>query len=287
MRKGILLSAAVLMAFAMCGCGESVTEAEVKEVPEQETAAAAEIQDMDYVFPAGVTLAENYENYDLQVPFGRIMDDWYDSEYQYMSLDSHVVYAAEEEGYDKGDQITISLGAANPSGILDMSICKKVTYIHNEQSGEWELSGEALKSWKREGKGDGRLNKTGWKRHYTDVSELDTRLFMKDGEMLIPELEAGKEGDFYIYFLDDFSFFNIKVDPNSGLSRETLFYTESSAEMYLIYEGETYHKHIHFVEGTVTDKGLMQFKPEDGDVYFELLPSMNLISDEEIQAVMQ
>ena len=128
-----------------------------------------------------------------------------------------------------------------------------------------------------------RLNKTSWKRHFDDVSELEPQLFVEEGESLIPELEAGKAADFYAYFRDDNSFFTIKVNPNSGITDETIFYTEGTADIYLVYEGETYMKTVHFVEGIVTDKGQLLIKPEDGEVYFELIPAMNLISEEEIK----
>lgn len=291
MRKRVITGAAVIMALILVGCGGSQnatetanTEENVKSL-ENESTSGNETQEENYVFPDGVTVSDSYEKYETQVPFYRIMDDWYDADYQNMSLDSHVVYSAEEDGYDWGDQITISLETPNPLGILEMSLCKKVTYIHNEATGEWELTKEAIKTWKRED--SNRLNKTSWKRHFDDVSELEAKLFVQDGESLIPELEAGKAADFYAYFRDDNSFFTIKVNPESKTTRETIFYTEGTADIYLVYEGETYMKTIHFVEGIVNDKGELLIKPEDGEMYFELIPAMGLISEEEIKALAQ
>lgn len=287
MRKRVITGAAAIMALILIGCGGNQNTTETANPEENVTASENEAtagngdQEENYVFPDGVTVSDSYEKYETQVSFGRIMDDWYDADYQWMSIDSHTEYLAEEEGYDLGDQITISLATPNPLGVLEMSICKKVTYIHNEATGEWELSKEAIKTWKREDKN--RLNKTSWKRHFDDVSELEPQLFVEEGESLIPELEAGKAADFYAYFRDDNSFFTIKVNPNSGITDETIFYTEGTADIYLVYEGETYMKTVHFVEGIVTDKGQLLIKPEDGEVYFELIPAMNLISEEEIK----
>lgn len=281
-----------MAALLLCGCGNNKKdEAVVDEQTQASESAveqeAAEQTDVDegYVIPEGVVVSEAYERSAKRVPIKQIVEDCYDSEYIQLTVDSHAIYAAEKDGCDIQDQVTVIIDAANPSDFFPQKITKTVIYMHNTSNDEWTMEKASLKRWDVNDGKKFKLNKTAWMQHLDDASSVNEKLFLdSEKTLIIPTTEAGKAADLYVYFKDDFSFFNVRVDPTAENTNEVIFYTEGSAVLYFVYEGNVYEKQIHFVEGTIDDKGVFRVKPEDGDEYFELLPAMTQISDDEYKA---
>lgn len=289
---GMWMMSVLAVGCSASGLGEdgNAVSSEVNVSAAQADAGAGEQEkqieastDEEYALPENVTVAADYEQKSLQVPISQIVDDFADAEYPSVSIDSHGVYQAEEAGYDRQDQVMLTVQALDPSGFLSQSINKKVVYLHNESTGQWELSKEMIKTWDVD-KSKIKWNKTFWHQHFEDVSQLDADLFLdKDKNQILPELDPSQEADFYVYLKGDQSFFYVKEDPNSGTTREAIFYTEGSGILYLEYDGQVYQKEIHYVEGTIDDKGTLLIKPEDGDVYFDLWPDMESVPYEEYE----
>ncbi len=218
----------------------------------------------------------------------QVVTEWYDESYKSMNMESHTLYQSATEGYDYEDWVIINVDCDDPSGMLSQQIQKVAKYARRAEDGVWEVRSAQTKKWIVNNDLPINLGRTYWSGHFENASDVNEKIFHdEEGNIFLPETEAVKSADMYVYFAGDFSFFYVSVNPNSENTREIEFYTEGSATLNYVYEGVVYRKEIHFIEGKLDDKGHAYIKPEDSEEYFEVVPLMNEISKEEYEAAVE
>lgn len=275
----------------LSGCGGN-SAARITETPDVTIGPVTEADDTsantateDFVPPANVTVSAEYDSTAAGAPLKQIVDDWLDESYENMTIAEHTIYQSSIEGCDLEDWITVNIICDNPSGMMDQKITKTLVYSHNTQSDLWELNPAKLKKWVVNDNAPVKLGLTYWTGHLDKATDVNEKLFIDaDGNKYIDELSESAGADMYVYFKGDFSFFTVKVNPNATDTKETIFYTEGTAVLNCVSEGNVYQREIHFVEGKLDDHGHIYFMPEDTNEYFELLPMMTLITKEEYEA---
>lgn len=273
-KKLICLLASTMLVFA--GCESEISEENVEIVSEVNN------PDEGYELPEKVTISDTYEKSDTGVSIKQVVEEWMDDSYKSFNIESHTLYQSTVEGCDYEDWVVLNIDCDDSGNKLPQQIKKVVKYVRNEADGNWKFNSAQTKQWIVDGGNEVNLGRTYWKQHFDNASDVNEKLFLdSEGNSILPEIEEGKEADWYIYFYGDFSFFYVSVNPNSENTREVIFYTEGSADLNYVYEGEVYTKHIHFIEGKMNDLGSGFLIPEKSDEYFEIIPALTKIDKEE------
>jgi len=258
--KRFLEASIIMLMLTMVGCGSNMQSEVQAEVKEETVADRSEIIVIE------------------QIPDEKVHELCKEDYYKELVIKEHDLEIKETEAdgikYIAEDSVSMDIVAANPSGLAEQNISKKVVFGLEAISAEWKVISESCEAWKVDNTGMAGSN---WKKSVNDASELKNWF----GD------DVSGQGELYVHFKNRMGFITPTISEENDSPREQEFYTNGSGILSLVCGENITEINFKINGGKITDDGGLAFNlsNDNGEGMMEFGKEMSVITQKEYDAV--